>query len=105
MVDFGTTFFSSSFHYFLFTFHYPFLSLCSCHCSILSKSITITQRRKPKTKNHVQQSSTQESPSIVILAVREWKMELFVIWQRGFYRECFALRGIGTEGAGGGFYR
>jgi hypothetical protein len=28
-------------------------------------------------------------------------MELFVIWQRGFYRECFALSEIGTEGSGG----
>jgi hypothetical protein len=34
--------------------------------------------------NHVQQSSTQESPSIVILGAREWKMELLAIWQRGF---------------------
>jgi hypothetical protein len=54
--------------------------------------------------NHVQQSSTQESPSIVILGAREWKMELLAIWQRGFYREC-ALLGMGTEGGGGGFYR
>jgi hypothetical protein len=30
--------------------------------------------------NHVQQSSTQESPSIVILGAREWKMELLAIW-------------------------
>jgi hypothetical protein len=42
--------------------------------------------------NHIQQSSTQESPSIVILGAREWKMEFLAIWQRGFYRECFALR-------------
>jgi hypothetical protein len=55
--------------------------------------------------NHVQRSSTQESPSIVILGAREWKMELLAIRQRGFYRVCFALSGIGTEGAGGGFYR
>jgi hypothetical protein len=34
--------------------------------------------------NHVQQSSTQESPSIVILGAREGKMELLAIWQRGF---------------------
>jgi hypothetical protein len=34
------------------------------------------------------------------LRVREWKMELLAIWQRGFYRECFAFSGIGTEGAG-----
>jgi hypothetical protein len=32
-------------------------------------------------------------------------MELLAIWQRGFYQECFAFSGIGTEGAGGGFYR
>jgi hypothetical protein len=36
-------------------------------------SITIIQRRKPKTMNHVQQSSTQESPSIGILGAREWE--------------------------------
>jgi hypothetical protein len=52
---------------------------------------------------HVQQSSTQESPSIVILGAREWKLELLAIWQRVFYQECFALSGVGTEGAGGGF--
>jgi hypothetical protein len=51
--------------------------------------------------NHVQQSSTQESPSIVILGAREWEMGLLAIWQRVFYREC-ALIWIGTEGAGGG---
>jgi hypothetical protein len=61
-------------------------------------SITIIQRRKPKTMNHVQQSSTQESPSIVILGVREWKMELLAIWQRGFIWSV--LLGMGTEGAG-----
>jgi hypothetical protein len=55
--------------------------------------------------NQVAQSSTQESPSIVISGAREWKMELLAIWQRKFYRECFGLSGIGTEGAGGGFYR
>jgi hypothetical protein len=54
--------------------------------------------------NHVQQSSTQESPSIVILGAREWKMELLVIWQRVFYLVC-ALLGMGVEGAGGGIYR
>jgi hypothetical protein len=32
-------------------------------------------------------------------------MELLAIWQRGFYRECFAFSGIGTEGVGGGIYR
>jgi hypothetical protein len=41
--------------------------------------------------NHVQQSSTQESLSIVILKAREWKMEFLAIWQRGFYQECLAL--------------
>jgi|UniRef100_A0A804LBZ8 hypothetical protein len=54
--------------------------------------------------NHVQQSSTQESPSIVILGAKEWEMELLAIWQRGFYKVC-ALLGMGTEGAGGGVYR
>jgi hypothetical protein len=53
--------------------------------------------------NHVQKSSTQESPSIVILGAREWKMELLDIWQRGFIWSV--LLGMGTEGAGGGFYR
>ncbi len=77
----------------LLTFHCLFLSLCSSHWRILSKSITIIQRRKPKTMNHVQQSSTQESPSIVILGAREWKMELLAIWQSGFYLECFAWDG------------
>jgi hypothetical protein len=52
--------------------------------------------------NHVQQSSTQESPSIVILGAREWEMELLAIWQRGCYWECFALSEMGTEGAGVG---
>jgi hypothetical protein len=56
--------------------------------------------RKPKTMNYVQQSSTQESPSIVILGAREWKMELLAIWQRVFYLVC-ALLGMGVEGAGG----
>jgi hypothetical protein len=49
--------------------------------------------------NHVQQSSTQESPSIVILGAREWKMELLAIWQRGFIWSV--LLGMGTEGARG----
>jgi hypothetical protein len=31
-------------------------------------------------------------------------MELLAIWQRGFYQVC-ALLGMGTEGAGGEFYR
>jgi hypothetical protein len=43
--------------------------------------------------NHVQQSSTQESPSIVILGTREWKMEFLAIWQREFYHVCFAWDG------------
>jgi hypothetical protein len=54
--------------------------------------------------NHVQQSSTQESPSIVILGAREWEMGLLAIWQRVFYLVC-ALLGMGVEGAGGGVYR
>jgi hypothetical protein len=77
----------------LSSFHCAFLSLCSSHWRIISKSITITQRRKPKTMNHVQQSSTQESPNIVILGAMEWKMDLLAIWQRGFYRECFSWDG------------
>jgi hypothetical protein len=32
-------------------------------------------------------------------------MKLLAIWKRVFYRECFAFSGIGTERAGGGFYR
>jgi hypothetical protein len=75
----------------LSSFHWPFLSLCSSHWRILSKSITITQRRKPMAMNHEQQSSTQESPSIVVLWAREWKMELLAIWQRGFYLVCALL--------------
>jgi hypothetical protein len=56
--------------------------------------------------NHVQQSSTQESPSIVILGAREWKMELLAIWQREFYLMCaLLLSKMGVEGDGGGFYR
>ena len=53
--------------------------------------------------SHVQQSSIQESPSIVILGAREWKMELLGIWQRDLSRVCFALSEMGVEGAGGGF--
>jgi hypothetical protein len=52
--------------------------------------------------NHVQQSSTQESPSIVILGAREWKIELLAIWQGGLSGVCFALSEMGVEGAGGG---
>jgi hypothetical protein len=86
----------------LLTFHFLFLSLCSSHSRILSKSITIIQRRKPKTMNQVQQSSTHESPSIVILGVREWEMGLLAIMTEGICLECFAFSGIGTEGADGG---
>jgi hypothetical protein len=54
--------------------------------------------------NHIQQSSTQESPSIVILGAREWEMELLVVWQRGFLSGVFCLgwelRELGRE-----FYR
>jgi hypothetical protein len=32
-------------------------------------------------------------------------MELLAIWQRGFYRDCFALSEVGIEGTGGGIYR
>jgi hypothetical protein len=55
--------------------------------------------------NHVQQSSTQESPSIVILGARMWKMELLAIWQGDFIWCVFALDEMGVEGAGGGIYR
>jgi hypothetical protein len=41
--------------------------------------------------NHVQQSSTQESPSIVISGAREWKMDLLAIWQGGFIRHVLCL--------------
>jgi hypothetical protein len=51
--------------------------------------------------NHIQQSSTQELPSIVILGAREWKIELLAIWQRVFYQVC-ALLWMGVEGASGG---
>jgi hypothetical protein len=54
---------------------------------------------------HVQQSSTQESPSIVILGPREWEMELLAIWQGGLSGVCFALSEMEVEGAGGGVYR
>ena len=75
----------------LLTFHCLFLSLCSSHWRILSNSITIIQMKKPKTMNHVQQSSTHESPSIVILGAREWKMDLLAIWQGGFIRRVLCL--------------
>jgi hypothetical protein len=55
--------------------------------------------------NHVQQSSTQESPSIVVLGAREWENGVACDLVEGiFYREC-ALIWMGTEGAGGGIYR
>jgi predicted GH43/DUF377 family glycosyl hydrolase len=41
-----------------------------------------------------------ESPSIVILGTREWKMELLAIWERGFYQVCFSLSEMGVEGVG-----
>ena len=67
-------------------------------------SITIIQRRKPKTMNHVQQSSTQESPSIVILGAREWENGVACNLAEGILsRLCFALRKMGVEGDGGGF--
>jgi hypothetical protein len=75
----------------LLTFHCLFLSLCSSNWRILSNSITIIQRRKPKTMNHVQQSSTQESPSIVILGARKWEMGLLAIMTDGIYLECALL--------------
>jgi hypothetical protein len=54
--------------------------------------------------NHVQQSSTQESPSIVILGTREWKNGVACDLAEGIYLEC-ALSELGVEGAGGGIYR
>jgi hypothetical protein len=53
--------------------------------------------------NHVQQSSTQESPSIVILGAREWKNGVACDLAEGIYLEC-VLSELGVEGAGG-FYR
>ena len=56
--------------------------------------------------NHVQQSSTQESPSIVILGARGWKNGVACDLAEGIYLECaFALSEMGVEGADGGFYR
>ena len=69
-------------------------------------SITIIQRRKPKTMNHVQQSSTQESPSIVILGAREWENGVACNLAEGILSgACFALSEMGIEGTGGGIYR
>jgi hypothetical protein len=50
--------------------------------------------------NHVQQSSTQESPSIVILGAREWENGVACELAEGIYLER-ALIWMGTEGAGG----
>jgi hypothetical protein len=56
--------------------------------------------------NHVQQSSTQESPSIVILGAREWKNGVACDLAEGILSGvCFALSEMGLEGAGGGFTR
>jgi hypothetical protein len=52
--------------------------------------------------NHVQQSSTQESPSIVILGAREWKKWSCLRFGRGYFIRCVLL-GMGAEGASGGF--
>jgi hypothetical protein len=52
--------------------------------------------------NHVQQSSTQESPSIVILRAREWENGVACNLAEGIYLEC-ASSELGVEGAGGGF--
>jgi hypothetical protein len=85
----------------LSSFHWPFLSLCSSHWRILSKTITIIQRRKPKMLNHVQQSSTQESPIIVILGAREWKNGVACDLAEGILSGVwFALSDMGVEGAG-----
>jgi hypothetical protein len=54
--------------------------------------------------NHVQQSSTQESPSIVISGAREWKNGAACDLAEGILSGvCFALSEMGVEGAGGGF--
>jgi hypothetical protein len=58
--------------------------------------------------NGVAQYPTHESPSIREISdfrEREWKRELLVIRQRGFYQEYFSLSEMGTEGASGGFIR
>jgi hypothetical protein len=50
--------------------------------------------------------STEFNPRITKhcdLRAREWKKELLAIRQRRFYRECFALSRMETEGDGGGF--
>jgi hypothetical protein len=54
--------------------------------------------------NHVQQYSTQESPSIVISGAREWKNGAACDLAEGILSGvCFALSEMGVEGAGGGF--
>jgi hypothetical protein len=55
--------------------------------------------------NHVQQSSTQELPSIVILGAREWKIELLAIWQRVFYLVCVLCLGWELRELGGIYRR
>jgi hypothetical protein len=55
--------------------------------------------------NHVQQSSTQESPSIVILGRGSGKWSCLRIGRGDLSGVCFALSEMGVEGAGGGFYR
>jgi hypothetical protein len=55
--------------------------------------------------NHVQQSSTQESPSIVISGAREWKNGVACDLAEVFYQDCFALSEMGVEGAGGVYRR
>jgi hypothetical protein len=54
--------------------------------------------------NHVQQSSTQESPSIVILGEREWENGVACYLAGGILSGVFLLW-MGTEGVGGEFYR
>jgi hypothetical protein len=51
--------------------------------------------------NYVQQSSTQESPNIVILGAREWKNGVACDLAEGILSGVFLLW-MGTEGAGGG---
>jgi hypothetical protein len=54
-------------------------------------SITIIHWRKPKTMNHVQQSSTQESPSIVILGGEAVENGVACDLAEGIYLECALL--------------
>jgi hypothetical protein len=56
--------------------------------------------------NHVQHSSTQESPSIVISGAREWENGVACDSTEGILSGvCFAFSEMGIEGASGGFYR